>query len=254
MLRLVGDGSYCTADIINALPHDTHLIGRFRKDCKLLEPLLEKSGKRIYGEELPTPEEMRRQKMLKTTKVNLLFGGDYRGVEFMQKSPVCWRGTRDRLLRLLIVMPIQDIPGKNRRGFRQIGYLLSTDITSPAEELIQSYMNRWQIEVLHRELKTGVGVGKVQAWNPLANEKVHTAMAIVYGMVALAGYLVTAGVRDGICPPLPRWRKKPPMRISQHDLMTVLRNDLVQTNFLREPSTESREDWGLPHRETYTSA
>jgi hypothetical protein len=48
--------------------------------------------------------------------------------------------------------------------------LLTTDLASSAHGLIQVYLDRRQIEVLHRGRKNGLGVGQVRAVNHEANQ------------------------------------------------------------------------------------
>jgi len=56
------DGSYTNKEVLKNLPQRTTLVGRTRKDTKLYALPGPQSGagrKRVYGERLPTPEEIR---------------------------------------------------------------------------------------------------------------------------------------------------------------------------------------------------
>jgi hypothetical protein len=56
------DNSYTNKEVLKHLPQRTTLIGRIRKDTKLYKLPEVQSGsgrKRVYGERLPTPEEIR---------------------------------------------------------------------------------------------------------------------------------------------------------------------------------------------------
>jgi hypothetical protein len=57
------DGSYTNEAVMKKLPANTILIGRIRKDCRLyLPPEPSPKGKgrnKVYGEVLPTPEQIR---------------------------------------------------------------------------------------------------------------------------------------------------------------------------------------------------
>jgi hypothetical protein len=44
------------------------------------------------------------------------------------------------------------------RGYNHRAYLLTADLKNLPKDLIQSYLDRWQIEVLHRDLKSGLGL------------------------------------------------------------------------------------------------
>lgn len=259
-LLIVADGSFTNGSVVRNLPHNTDLIGRFRKDARLYAPLAVKDGKRIYGDQIPTPYQYRHDDDIPVQKAYLHYGGKLRPISFKDVPGVYWKdGTKGRLMRMLIVLPIPyRIPGKSKRGYNQEAYLLTTDLHSPAGELVQAYLDRWQIEVLHRDLKNGIGVGQVQAWNEKSNDKVHGAQVATYSMLNLASLRAFGGRRTDDFPELPLWRKrKPPCRPSQHDLVTILRNDLLRYGRLAPPKgSEPRlpKRWALSCRETYQVA
>lgn len=252
-LLLVVDGSFTNHHVVGKLPHNTVLIGRFRKDSKLRLPVEGKQGKRIYGDPIPTPEEHRTNMLLPVQVATLWYGGSWREIKFMERSRLYWMGTKSTLARMIIVMPVPyRLPGRKRRGYNKPGYLLTTDLHTPASVLVQAYLNRWQIEVLHRELKDGLGVGQVQAFSFNANETVHTAVAAGYALLTLAGHQMTKGKRDDRFPALPKWRQgKEPNRLTQRDLLSMLRNDLFKAGYFKEAHpTKLPKDWALPRRET----
>jgi len=216
-----------------------------------------KQGKRVYGSILPIPDEMRKDTSIPQMSAELHYGGALRTIKFKEIPRVYWKdGTKSKLMRLLIVLPIPyKTVGRKDRGYNKVAYLLTTDLDSPMEELIQAYLDRWQIEVLHRDLKTGLGVGQVQAFSEAANEKIHGAQVAGYAMLNLAVLQTVGGGRSDALPELPAWRKrKPPMRLSQHDLITLLRNDLIRTRAFKPSKSEMPKGWALSRRETYQVA
>jgi hypothetical protein len=256
-LLLVVDGSFTNGTVVRGLPHHTDLIGRTRKNAKLYAPLDTKQGKRVYGNPLPSPDDMRKDTSIPVRPAELHYGGALRTISFKEVPRVYWKdGTKSKLMRLLIVMPVpHTIVGRKKRGYNNPGYLLTTDLDSSPEELIQAYLDRWQIEVLHRDLKTGLGVGQVQAFSESANERVHGAQVAGYAMLNIAALQTLGGARSEALPELPAWRRrKPPMRLSQHDLITLLRNDLIRTRSLKASTTAMPKGWALSRRETYQVA
>jgi hypothetical protein len=255
-LLMVVDGSFTNHNVVKFLPANTVLVGRFRKDSKLCLPVAVKDGKRIYGDAIPTPDEHRKDELLKVQIADLFYGGQIREIKFMERNRILWKGTKSTLMRLLIVMPIPYlIVGRRKRGYNKPGYLLTNDLETPASVLVQAYLNRWQIEQLHRDLKDGLGVGQVQAFSHAANETVHSTMVAAYALLQLAGHDMTMGHRDERFPAMPKWRRKPPMRISHRDLLAMLRNDLNKAKFFDEDKAVSMPaGWTLSHRETHTAA
>lgn len=256
-LLLAVDGSFTNGPVVRELPHHTDLIGRTRKNAKLYAPLEAKQGKRVYGKPLPFPDDMRLDTSIPVRSAELHYGGALRNIHFKDVPKVYWKdGTKSKLMRLLIVMPVpHTVVGRKKRGYNKPGYLLTTDLNSSPEELIQAYLDRWQIEVLHRDLKTGLGVGQVQVFSESANERIHGAQVAGYAMLNIAALQTLGGARSEALPELPAWRKrKPPMRLSQHDLITLLRNDLIRTRPLKASTNPMPKGWALSRRETYQVA
>ncbi len=256
-MLLVVDGSFTNGAVVKGLPHHTNLIGRFRKDSIIYAPLQVKDGKRIYGDRLPTPQQIKDDPSIPIQEGTFHYGGSDRQIRFKEGGKVLWKnGTKGRLMRLLIVMPIPySVPGQRKNRYNLAAYLLTTDHATSAQDLIQAYLNRWQIEVLHRELKTVAGVGQVQASSEGSNDKVHGAQAAAFAMLNLAGQEVYGGEYDHWSMPLrPKWRNKDTMRISSLTLLTMFRNDLVKSGYFADPGSWKPKGWILKHRETYTAA
>jgi hypothetical protein len=73
----------------------------------------------------------------------------------------------------------------------------------PIETILAWLWQRWELEVAHREMKSGFGVGEKQCWNPLATI-VSTQWSVwVYALLLLSAYR-TWGLLNA--PPIPtRW-------------------------------------------------
>jgi hypothetical protein len=260
-LHVVVDGSYTNGTLMPQLPERVILTGRMGKNSALCYPA-SGPGRRVYGERLPTPEEIRQDTSMPYAKARCYFGGKFREIRYKEKTRVLWpRVGKRRLLRLVIVAPIPyKAPGKARRYYREPAYLISTDLESPIEEILQAYFDRWQIEPLHRDLKDGLGLGQAQVWASKSVKRLHSAIAAMYAMLKLAALQAFGPERTEAFPPLPAWRnKKKGRRASQHDLITMLRNDFAAKTgqwYTAEelPKEEMPPNWVLPARETYASA
>jgi hypothetical protein len=259
-LLAVVDGGYTNQRVLRNLPDRVDLLGRTRKDIVLFTPA-QPGGRRIYGDRLPTPDEIRVDPSRPYQSVTCHYGGDWRTVRYKELSNVLWRrGCGRRLLRLLVIAPTP-YQGPGRAGrilYRDPAFLVTTDLTSPAQALIQAYLDRWQIEVLHRDLKSGLGLGQAQVWSDESVSRLHSAVVAAFAMLTLAALETFGPGRAAEFPPLPLWRRrKPQLRPSHVDLITLLRNDLATHDALR-PRPAPRPDtilsapgWNLSPRETY---
>lgn len=227
---VIGDGSYTNRTVLKDLPERVEYLGRTRSDLALHLPAAP-DGRKVYGRRLPTPEALRQDPERPWTHTELLYAGGMRKVRFKEVGDVLWpTGGRRRLLRLLIIAPTPyRAPGHGRRRtyYRDPAYLLTTDLTTPAEELIQAYLGRWQIEVEHRDLKTGLGVGHAQVWNDNSVARLHAAHVALWSMIKLAALRTYSFVRTEAYPPRPAWYPQGPQdRASQSDIIEALRAEL----------------------------
>lgn len=230
-LLMAVDGSYTNRVVMCSLPERTDLIGRVRKDIALCRPADPGRHRKVYGERLPTPEAMRQDSSIAYQSVDLFYGGKQRSVRYKEISNVLWQGgARQRHLRVFILAPTPyyaPASSKKKYYYRDPAYLICTDLTSPASFLIQAYLDRWQIEPLHRDLKTGLGLGQAQVFSYDSVERLHSAVVAAWSMLTLAALRAFGPARTDDFPPLPAWRKvKSNHRASQNDLIALLRQDI----------------------------
>ena len=73
----------------------------------------------------------------------------------------------------------------------------------PVETILAWLWQRWELEVAHREMKSGFGVGEKQCWNPRATIASVQWSVWVYALLLLSAYR-TWGLLNA--PPIPtRW-------------------------------------------------
>lgn len=116
---------------------------------------------------------------------------------------------------------------KSKLLYRDPAYLLTTDLTSPVEILIQAYFDRWEIEVNHREEKSLFGVGDAQVWSKQAAPRVPQFQVAVYAMLLLASLVAYGAKRTDHYRLLPKWRKDEERRPSITDILALMREELM---------------------------
>jgi hypothetical protein len=228
ILLLAVDGSFCNRTIFGALVTGVQIIARARKDAVLCFPAAAGS-RRFYGAEKFTPEAVRKDphRLWRTTR--LFYGGKRRRVRYKEVRQVLWQGgARRRLLRLFVLAPTPYRKRKSGRFYyRQPAYLLTTDLTGPARTLLQTYFDRWQIEVNHREEKDTLGVGQAQLWNETSVPKQPVLAVAAYSALLLAALLAFGVERGAAYAQLPAWRRHA-RRPSCLDLITLLRKEMTE--------------------------
>jgi hypothetical protein len=159
-LLVAGDGSFCNRTLFRTPLDRIDLLCRTRADVRLCRPAPAGSRRR-YDQEKFTPEQGRQNEEVAWQSSKLWHGGKRRKLRYKEVDRVLWQsGAGQRLRRLLVVAPVpyRRTP-RSRLSYRRSAYLLTTDRSTPARQLLQVYLDRWEIEVNHRDEKTILGVG-----------------------------------------------------------------------------------------------
>jgi hypothetical protein len=221
------------------------LLTRCRKDARLCFAAHEASGRR-YALEIFTPEDVLQSPRCRYRWCKIWLGHRRRRIRYKVLPEVLWRrGGGDRKLRLLVLAPLPYKTSPNASlNYRQPGYLLSTDLRSPERELIQSYFDRWQIEINHRDEKTILSVGQAQVWSPSSVSRQPALTVASYSMLLLASLRCFGPGRSSFHPQLPKWRLHSP-RASLLDLLTLLRKEIIETSVKNPTYAEMAKNLAL---------
>ncbi|MCP4205952.1 MAG: hypothetical protein GY767_02740, partial [Shimia sp.] len=235
ILVMAADGSFCNRTVLTAPRERTEIIARARKDAKLCRRA-EPGGRRFYGIDKFTPEQVRQDDSIPWQTTRIFYGGKRRKIRYKELTEVYWQGGARRLpLRLLVVAPTAYRKRKSSRlYYRQPAYLLTTDLKDKARGLLQIFFDRWQIEVNHREEKDTLGVGQAQLWNATAVPKQPALAVASYSALLLASLEAFGEQRTAAYAALPKWRRQA-KRPSCLDLITLLRKEMAENPHLVAP-------------------
>lgn len=230
-LHAVVDGSYTNRKVLRKKTRETVVIGRIRKDAHLnAKPDNQNlyGRKRIYGEDLPTPEQIRKDESLPWQEIEVTIGGKRHTLRVKTIAPVRWRAAGEMDLRLVIIAPVPYLKRPNgKQLYRQPGYLICTEVDLPVEIVLQEYIWRWDIEVNHRDEKTILGVGQAQVRNVNAVASVPAAAVAAYAMLHVAAMKAYGWNGKPGAIPEAKWRNpKKKKRASTQDLVNELRREL----------------------------
>jgi hypothetical protein len=106
--------------------------------------------------------------------------------------------------------------------YREPAFLITTDLTTPASELIAAYLARWEVEVNFRDEKTLLGVGQAQVRHPQSVARAPAFLVAAYAMLLWSSIRLFGDRRTEAFEPLPAWRNTQPARPSTRDLIRLL--------------------------------
>lgn len=225
------DGGYTNETVLKHIPPNTVCIGRVRKDAHLLwTPTTadrKPSGRRCrYGAAAPTPEQVRCDDTAWET-ISFTRDGSSHCLRFKRRTGLMWRTAgAEALLQLIVIAPLGY---RLRKGskllYRQPAFLICTDQTLSPATIIETYFQRWDIEVNFREEKTLLGVGQAQVRSTQSVEDAPALGVASYAMLLLAAQRAFADSRDAILPRA-RWNRSSSVRPSTAAAINQLRAEI----------------------------
>jgi hypothetical protein len=243
----IADGSYGVAPLWKALPPQVTLLARCAKNRALYAlptpPERPQRGRRRkYGARGPTPQDQLRVSRKRARRAWTTIPVRVRGREIPLRvrvtGPWLVKPAPTQPLYLLVVAGIQQ-----RRHGRPIQraptfWLVSAVqdragawvLPYPVADLLAWAWQRWEVEVMHRELKSSCGLGQQQAWHPVAAVSTLQWVVWTYALLLLAGYRAWGW---SAAPTATRWYRGG--RWTVRDVLTAVRSEvwLEPTSALR---------------------
>jgi hypothetical protein len=251
LLLVLGDGAYSTATVLSQLPERTALLARCAKNRALYAvPTYRAKGRgrqRRYGERGPTPQQVLAKRTGWQRLCVRVRGREVRPLIHLS-GPWLVRGAPFCPVMLLVVRGVDHGQGTSRRQ-REPHYLLVTvrmtgedewDLPLPLAELLAWAWQRWEVEVMHRELKSGFGLGQQQAFSATGAASVVPWVLWVYALLILTGYHCW-GLGPGSTPALGRWWQA--RRWSIGRLLQGVRAELWQAGDFQPVWQRSPDKW-----------
>lgn len=214
-LLVLGDGRYSTAPFLAALPKNVTVLARCARNRALFAlPTYRATGRGRqprYGERGPTPQETLHQATGWQT-VAVRVRGRTIPLTVAVTGPWLIRGAPFQPLALIVVRGIDRGRGVTRRQRDPQFFLVTLELTReeawdlplPLAELLAWAWQRWEAEVMHRELKSGFGLGQQQAFRDRGVATVIPWLVWVYALLILTGYRAW-GLGPGTVADLGRW-------------------------------------------------
>ena len=231
-LLIVADGSFCNSTVFKAELVNTSIAARCRLDARLCFEDTS-SSRRFYSEKCFSPLSVRQDESIEYKTTMLYMGKKLRKLRYKEVDDVLWRrGAGRKKLRLIVVAPKPYKSYGRKQLYKQEAYILTDNHDLSAETIIQQYLNRWEIEVNHRDEKNNLGLGQAQVWNEQSVVKQPALLIAAYSIMLLASLKCYGPDRTDNYLPQPKWRKGS-VRPSCNDLVNLMRKELISDKLLQ---------------------
>jgi hypothetical protein len=188
---VVADSSFAVIDLLwrlRQLENPICMITRLRLDAALYEPAKATPGKigrpRKKGQRLPTLEKVAEDKNTRWKRlvVKKWYGEKRRVIEIASHTAVWFHSGQPPV-------PIRWVIVRDPLKRFKTQAILCTDINVSAEQIIQWFVCRWQVEVTFHEVRTHLGVETQRQWADLSILRMTPALLGLFSIVTLLANL-----------------------------------------------------------------
>ena len=180
-----GDGAYCTHRLTRfAQRHRSRLciVSKFYPDAVIhqLPPRRRKGQKgrnRVRGNRLPTPSQVAQSSKRWKNLVVGWYGGGQRHIKVISRVGH-WYRQGHGLVEVRWVY-VRDLTGTHRDEC-----LMSTDVTMSARAIVESFVGRWDIEVMYEEMREHLGLEKNRGRCKQTVLRVEPCLFGLYSLIA----------------------------------------------------------------------
>lgn len=228
-LRVVGDSAYGGKSVTRRLPANTIGISRLPMNAALYDVAPpRRPGQtgcpRKKGARLKSPEEMAAD-TTRWRKATVKLYGKKVAVRYKDRVALWYNSTGNAPLRIAVV--------RDPSGRRRDEAFFSTDPDMPVETILETYAQRWAIEVAFRDAKQQLGFERSQARTQKAVERTGPFAFAAYA-ITLAWFCRIGHQQYPKLPVMPWYRHK--RGPSFADMQTLLRQEILQQGFCHTPA------------------
>lgn len=219
LVLALADGGFDLIELWRNLPERVILITRTARNRSLywlpqLDPHPSRGRPPSYGEHAPHPVDWLHSGLRHWPKQLIQVRGKWIEMRYQVLGPFVREGLPEKPVFLIVVKGMHRLVGKKRLHYKHkvpSFYLVSAvfqeglwQLPLSIQTLLAWLWQRWEIEVAHREMKSGLGVGEKQCWNRRSAVVSVQWSTWVYAILLLAGYR-TWGLCAGPATPARWW-------------------------------------------------
>jgi len=194
-----GDGAYGTHKLARfAQRHRRRLalVSKFYGDAVLHEPPpRRRAGQRgrnkVRGARLPTPDEVVATRARRKTLVVCWYGGGQRTIQVISRVGHWYR--QGHGLVCIRWVHVRDVTGTHRDEC-----LMTTDETLSPQEIVESFVGRWDIEVTFEEMREHLGLEKTRGRCERTVLRAEPCLFGLYSLIALWFSALPTGTQQRI--------------------------------------------------------
>lgn len=222
-ITIVADSAFATYILANTcIDNGVSLISRMRLDARTFEfPIINKKGRpRLVGKRLPTFERLAKDRSQVWEKVNVKWYGGI-NKEIVVLTGIClWYGYGIR------PVPIKWVLIKTES---ETAVLFSTNLNQTTEYIIESFVERWQLESTFEECRRHLGVETQRQWSDKAIDRTTPSLFASYSIINLMTLELTKEKNESVPVQECSWYKKKQPTFS--DVLNYLRLEILKTKY-----------------------
>jgi hypothetical protein len=173
-------GSHEMATLAQRTHNRLHVVSKFYANANLYEPPPAYAGNgrpRVKGAKLPTPQQV--VATARRTRLNVAwYGGGRRDVEVVTGTGYWYKGGQG-------LVPVRWVYVHDLSGSHRDEYFYSTDLTLTAQQIIEEYTGRWNIETTFEESRAYLGLESTRGWCERTVGRAEPCLLGLYSVVAL---------------------------------------------------------------------
>jgi DDE superfamily endonuclease len=221
----VADSSYAVLELLwrmTQLANPITMVVRFRMDAALYEPAPPRrkgqNGRpRKKGKRLPTLEQVaaKSKTVWESHVVRCWYGEAKRVIEITTDTAVWYHCGKPPL-------PIRWVIVRDPLGKFKTQALLCTDPQADPLQIVKWFIQRWQLEVTHREVREHLGVETQRQWSDQAIARTTPALFGLYSLITVLAHALAQ--RGKVLARQTAWYAKPCPTFS--DALAAVRSEL----------------------------
>ena len=185
LIIIVADSSYAAIELLAAIRNHVCMITRLRLDAALYDfvpprPKGKRGPYRKKGDRLQTLKSLLNDSTTKWTKITIPQWYNHGSVEMLITT-----GTAIWYHSGMTPVPIRWVLIKSPSGSIDPSALLCTKLDMSVEQIINSFIKRWTVEVTFEELRAHLGVESQRQWSDLAIARTTPVLMALFSLVTL---------------------------------------------------------------------